>query len=82
MGHDSNEKDSGAKAPPSREAEAQALRDKTARLRALRLAHEATNPVAGAKTAPTRSRTGKKTSAKSVPLSDWLNAQEQQGRRK
>jgi hypothetical protein len=82
MGNDSNEKDSGAKAPPSREAEAQALRDKTARLRALRLAHEAANPPAAPKGGPARSRTSKKASDKSVPLSDWLNSQEQQGRRK
>jgi hypothetical protein len=83
MGHDSNEEDSGAKAPPSRGAEAEAVRDKIARLRALRLAHEAANPPAGAKAGTGRSRVAKKTpAAKSVPLSDWLNDQEQQGRRK
>jgi hypothetical protein len=82
MGHDSNEKDSGAKAP-ARGAEAEAVRDKIARLRALRLAHEAANPPAGAKAGTGRSRVAKKTpAAKSVPLSDWLNDQEQQGRRK
>jgi len=73
----------GAKATTPQDAEAQAVRDKIARLRALRLAHEAANPSSSAKGPPARSRASKKTpAAKSVPLSDWLNDQEQQGRRK
>jgi hypothetical protein len=72
-----NEKRPGAKELSPQEAEAQAVREKTERLRALRLAHEAANPV---RSAP-RQKT-KKGSAKAAPLSDWLSAQDQSGRRK
>jgi len=83
MADDVNDRHPGAKTTTTQEAEAQAVRDKIARLRALRLAHEAANPSSGAKGTPARSRAGKKTpAAKSVPLSDWLSDQEQQGRRK
>jgi hypothetical protein len=85
MADQPNNKHPGAKPLSQFEAEAQALREKTARLRALRLAHEATTkPVAEKRSAP-RSGAGKKTKrepAKSVPLADWLSAQEDTGRRK
>jgi hypothetical protein len=80
-----NEKRPGAKELSPQDAEAQALREKTARLRALRLAHEAANPTAVEMAAPARSPPRQKTkkgSAKAVPLSDWLSAQDQSGRRK
>jgi hypothetical protein len=76
----------GAKAMAQYEAEAAALRAKTARLRELRLAQEAANP-APAKSAPTVKRTaaakkkGGKGSASSQSLSDWLTMQQNQGRR-
>jgi hypothetical protein len=81
-----NEKRTGAKELPPQEAEAQAVREKMARLRALRLAHEAANPTAVAdKAPPVRSAPRQKTkkgSARTVSLSDWLSDQEQTGRRK
>jgi hypothetical protein len=81
MADDSNERRAGGKAMTPQEAEAQAVRDKIARLRALRLAQEVTQPNAG-KT-PARASTRKKQPpAKSTPLADWLSAQDQQGRRK
>jgi hypothetical protein len=67
------------------EAEAQALRDKTARLRELRLAHEAAANAGGtAKTTSKASATKKRSSkpkATSERLSDWLATQQNQGRR-
>jgi len=68
------------------EAEAQILREKTARLRALRLAHEAANGPAKNTAAPstTRTTTKKKTGKtreKTPSLSDWLASQQNQGRR-
>jgi hypothetical protein len=85
MADQPNNKNPGVTAQALMEAEAQAMREKTARLRALRLAHEATTkPVAEKRSAP-RSGGGKKTKrepAKSVPLADWLSDQEESGRRK
>ena len=81
MANDSNDKRTNLSAKALQEAEAQALRDKTARLRAQRLAHEAANPSAPPKTTRSSSR-DKKATTKSVPLSEWLNTQDQQGRRK
>jgi hypothetical protein len=73
----------GAK-PPSPEAEAQAVRDKTARLRALRLARDA-EIAANAPPPPPKRAAPKKKSAKSgekgPSLSDWLSAQQTEGRR-
>lgn len=80
-----NEKRPGAKELSPQEAEAQAVREKTERLRALRLAHEAANPLAAERATPVRSAPRqkiKKGSAKAAPLSDWLSAQDQSGRRK
>jgi hypothetical protein len=74
------------------EAEAQAVREKTARLRALRLAKEAAeqanmpaNKAAAAKSAASQKaaatkRTGKKLKEKPQLLSDWLNEQRSSGR--
>jgi hypothetical protein len=68
------------------EAEAQILREKTARLRALRLAHEAANGSATTAAAPSVGRTAVKkktgkTREKAPSLSDWLASQQNQGRR-
>jgi hypothetical protein len=71
------------KAMQQHEADAQALREKTARLRELRLARDAAN-AAGA-VATTKSTAVKKKSGKprekAQSLSDWLDTQENQGRR-
>ncbi len=79
----------GTKAMSQLEMDAQVIREKTARLRALRLAKEAANGgVAAPAPAPTRSRApaAKKSKAhksgeKGQSLSDWLDAQQNQGRR-
>lgn len=76
------------------EAAAQAVRDKTARLRALRLAQEAASPSVAAKPSdarvagsriggkkkPTKAAAGKAAAEKAVPLSDWLATQQREGR--
>lgn len=75
--------------PPQHEIEARALREKSARLRELRLAHEAANgpPVRKVPTAKPRKSSGGggsgggKTKARSVSLADWLNTQDREGRR-
>jgi hypothetical protein len=85
-------KDKRGKPVSQLEQDAQALHEKTARLRELRLAHEAANP--SAKPAP-QSRPAARKSAKSGTskssksgkskdrgsLADWLTTQEDQGRR-
>jgi hypothetical protein len=84
MADNPNEKRNDASAKSLQEAEAQAAREKMARLRAMRLAHEAANPPA-AKQAPTgRSAAPRQKGKKepSVSLSNWLSDQEQSGRRK
>ena len=80
----------GAKAVSQIELDAQALREKTARLRELRLAHEAARgpdlkarPSAPIRTSrPPAAKKGKasKPAAKGS-LSDWLDSQKDQGRR-
>ena len=82
---DRPDKGAGAKATAQYEAEAAALRAKTARLRELRLAHEAANP-APSKPTPTGKRTATKkrsgkAGASSQTLSEWLTVQQNQGRR-
>jgi peptidoglycan hydrolase CwlO-like protein len=71
----------GRKAMAEYEAEAVALRAKTARLKALRLAREAEL----AKNAPAKAAPKKRAarSAKAAPgkLADWLDDQEKSGRR-
>jgi hypothetical protein len=73
----------GKKAMADYEAQAIAVRAKTERLRALRLAKEAVEGTGGAKrpaAAKKRSVT-KAGGASSSTLADWLNAQEKSGRR-
>jgi hypothetical protein len=84
MANNPNEKRNGASAKSLQEAEAQAVREKMARLRAMRLAHEANLPAAK-QTSVMRSaprKTDRKKPGKSVPLADWLSTQEESGRRK
>ena len=76
----------GTKAVSQYEADAQAINEKTARLRALRLAHEAANQTTGAVAGTAGKRAaGKKKSGKSgakvLPLSEWLAARQSEGRR-
>ncbi|NVO14896.1 MAG: hypothetical protein HXX10_12745 [Rhodoplanes sp.] len=74
---------------PSYEREAQALREKTERLRALRLARDGAETVAPAASGaggPAKARGGKapargKSAKASGSLSDWLKTQQDQGRR-
>ena len=86
-------KDKRGKSMSQLEADAQALHEKTARLRELRLAHEAANPTA--KPVPPSRPVAARKSAKSGgaksgksgagkdrgSLADWLATQENQGRR-
>ena len=70
--------------PPSPEAEAQAIRDKTARLRALRLARDAEIAANAPPPAPKRASPKKKpakSGEKGPSLSDWLSTQQTEGRR-
>ena len=72
----------GASAAAQYEAEARAMRDKTARLRELRLARDAAEGTGTA--APKKAPAAKKVSKakkKPVPLSDFLSTQEKSGRR-
>jgi hypothetical protein len=76
----------GVKAMAQHEADAQLLREKTARLRELRLAQEAANAAAGdAAATPNGPTAVKKKSGKprgkTPSLSDWLATQQNQGRR-
>jgi hypothetical protein len=80
-------KDKRGKPLSQLEQDAQSLHDKTARLRELRLAHEAANPAA--RPAPQSRPAAARKSAKSKSgkakdrgsLADWLTTQEDQGRR-
>jgi hypothetical protein len=75
----------GKKAMLDYEAEAAALRARTEKLRAMRLAREAAAPppppkkTAAKKTASKKS--AKASKEKSRPLSDWLDEQRKDGRR-
>jgi len=74
----------GKKAMLDYEAEAAAVRAKTEKLRALRLAREAAMPPTPAKTKTKSAATkkaSKSTKAKSRPLADWLDDQKKDGRR-
>ena len=80
------DKPAAPKTVPQHEIDAQLLREKTARLRALRLAQEAKNGTAGAPAAKKRTRkSGQQSSetsgGKGVSLSDWLSTQQKEGRR-
>ena len=72
------------KVVPSYEAEAAALRARTERLRALRLAKEAAEPKPVAAAAPvrkaTKAKAGKAAPKASGTLSDWMKAQRESGR--
>jgi hypothetical protein len=73
------------KAIPQHEVDARLLHEKTARLKELRLAHEATNAHAGSPAVVSgqkklKKRTGK-SADKSQSLSDWLTTQQNEGRR-
>jgi hypothetical protein len=71
----------GKKAMLDYEAEAVALRAKTEKLRALRLAREAAMPPAPAKTKKSAAKKSAKASkAKPRPLSEWLDEQRKDGR--
>jgi hypothetical protein len=74
----------GAEVMSQIEAEARAMREKTARLRELRLAKGGGNNAAPGATTAVRHITAKKRSGKSAekarPLSEWLDAQEKEGR--
>jgi hypothetical protein len=67
------------------EIDAQRIREKTARLRALRLAQEAANGGAAvrapARSAPAKKKQARKPGEKGPSLSDWLDTQHNQGRR-
>ena len=85
MADNPNDKHNGATAKTMQETEAQAAREKMARLRAMRLAHEAAKPPVAKKAPAERSaprQKGKKKPAGNLSLSDWLSDQEQSGRRK
>lgn len=60
------------------EAEAAALRAKTERLKALRLARDAAAPQAA--TAKRKPKTSSKTKSNGGKLSDWLDGQAKEGR--
>ena len=66
------------------EADAQAVRDKTVRLKALRLAKEAAELATGVtkkSVAPKGKKKPADPKAKAQPLSDWLKGQQGAGRR-
>jgi hypothetical protein len=80
----------GTKGMSQLEMDAQVMREKTARLRALRLAKEAANGgvAAPASSAPVRSHASaakkskaRRSNEKGPSLSEWLDAQQNQGRR-
>jgi hypothetical protein len=74
----------GIKAMSQHEADAQAIREKTTRLRALRLAREGPTMPPAAATASGPATIKKKASKrreKAPSLSDWLATQQKEGRR-
>ena len=87
MADDSDQKSerAGAKSIPQHEIDAQALREKTARLRELRLAQggngNSVTSSAGGKRPASKGTASKKGSGKARPLSEWLSTQEKEGRR-
>jgi hypothetical protein len=82
-----NGKPAGPRAVPQHEIDAQNLREKSARLRELRLAQEAVNGPPVRKVPPAKPRKSSsgvgsgKSTAQSVSLADWLSSQEREGRR-
>ena len=71
----------GKKAMLDYEAQAAALRARTEKLRALRLARDAAAPPPPAKTKTSAKKPAKAAKAKPRPLSDWLDEQRKDGRR-
>jgi hypothetical protein len=72
----------GKKAMLDYEAQAAAVRAKTEKLRALRLARDAAMPPAPAKSRTSSARKAPKAAkAKPRPLSEWLDEQRKDGRR-
>jgi hypothetical protein len=73
----------GRKAMLDYEAEAAAVRAKTERLRALRLARDAAAPPPPARTASGKAvrKATKASKSKPQPLSEWLSDQRKDGRR-
>jgi hypothetical protein len=73
------------KAIPQHEVDARLLHEKAARLKELRLAHEATNAQPGSPAVVSGQKKLKKRTAKfadeSQSLSDWLTTQQNEGRR-
>ncbi len=85
MADNPNDKRERAKAVLQYEADAKAVLEKTARLRALRLAHEAANKeAAGAAGTVKRAapkKKGGKSAGKAPSLSEWLATRQNEGRR-
>jgi hypothetical protein len=86
--HKEKRERAGVRAMAQHEADAQLLREKTARLRELRLAREAADAAAGRAASakgPTaiKKKAGKsgKPREKAPSLSDWLATQQKEGRR-
>ncbi len=86
--HKEKRERAGIRAMSQHEADVQLLRDKTARLRELRLAREAADAAAGGAAvanghAAIKKKTGKsgKPREKAPSLSDWLATQQKEGRR-
>jgi hypothetical protein len=74
----------GIKAVPQHELDAEAVREKTERLKALRLAHEASNTAARPAAAGRHTSVKKKprkSGEKALNLSEWLATQQKEGRR-
>ena len=63
------------------EMDAQRIREKTARLRELRLAQEAANGGAAAHAPAAKKKNARQSGENGASLSDWLDAQHDQGRR-
>jgi hypothetical protein len=64
-----------------RDAALKAVTDNMAKLKALRLAREAAEPVRAAPVKKTRVKSTKKSDEKAPALSDWLSGQQSGGRR-
>ena len=71
----------GANAMAEYQANAQAVRERTAKLRELRLAKEAAEQATVRKAPAAKGKSAKAKKAAAVPLSDWLEDQERSGRR-
>jgi hypothetical protein len=84
-GFDGKGERSGSKTVPQHEIDAQATREKMARLRELRLAQQGANgttvrPATSGKSAGTKKGV-RKSVEKTVSLSAWLTTQQKEGRR-